>query len=305
MGAIILTIGEPGLTKPDLGLRFYVSGVRVLSTEAALMLTELADGDYRLSGLPDHPGATDTDVYEVTWESPEGVGGMYVYPERVRPPKLVIPIRETGLTSADVDLALYADEEPVDASALTVNESAAGTGDYVLTGWPSTPGSWRLVWRYAGVSYAYAWEVRGTLTGTRIIEIQALQRPFPLTSLDDQDRHMFSANYFAMADYPVYHWVRCLIALLVAEGIATTTDTFWGIGHTLPIGDQPGPFTTIIDTGGTAPLETHDGRRIERLSAQVVVRAANQEAGQARALAIYDALHGVRDITVTPVSITP
>ncbi len=85
-------------------------------------------------------------------------------------------------------------------------------------------------------------------------------------------------------------------------GLATawngsTGDTIIGRGVPTPSGS--GPFVRIIDTGGIAPTETHDGQEYERLSCQIVVIATSFVSGRTRALAVWRELNGKRNINVT------
>ena len=88
------------------------------------------------------------------------------------------------------------------------------------------------------------------------------------------------------------------MALIVAAGLGViATDLFYGPNAPIPTGS--GPFTTVLDTGGTEPLETHDARRYERLSFQVLVQGLSTSATRTRANLIWDALDGVQDTLVT------
>lgn len=135
---------------------------------------------------------------------------------------------------------------------------------------------------------------------TRYLEIVSVQRPFVFL-VDDNNRSVFSVNFDAMAAAPVDKWEEELIKVLSDAGLATlwdgtSGDTFIGPAMVIPSG--AGPFILIVDTGGTSPLETHDGQEYERLSAQITVRAVSYETARTRALAIWRELDGVRETTV-------
>lgn len=133
---------------------------------------------------------------------------------------------------------------------------------------------------------------------SRYLSIEAVQRPFAI-GLDDLQRVMFSVNFQALAAAPVNQWEEEIIKILTTAGLATSgTDTFIGPAVALPTGN--GPYITILDSGGTAPMQAHGstGALYERLSAQVVVRAKNYTSARTRALAVWRALHGVRNQTV-------
>lgn len=155
MTSALLTLGTPGLTKPDLGLRYYVDAVATPSVVTAATVTEI-DADYRVDGLPD----PDDQIRILTHEYPPGVGGALWLSKgrKTRAPgSLVIPVREGGLALVDFDLTLYKDEA-LDATALTLTELGA-PGDYKAAGWPDEPGTWALVWRRSGLTGRYDWTV--------------------------------------------------------------------------------------------------------------------------------------------------
>lgn len=131
---------------------------------------------------------------------------------------------------------------------------------------------------------------------SRYLEILAVQRPFPF-SVDESERTMFSCNFTALAAAPVTDWESEIMKILSNAGLATPgTDTFIDPAVTLPSGD--GPYTQIEDTGGREPYEAHRGEKYERLSIHIVVRGKNYIATRARALAIWRALDGKRNVSV-------
>lgn len=131
---------------------------------------------------------------------------------------------------------------------------------------------------------------------TRYLEILSMQRPFP-TSVDANQRHIFSVNFMAQAAAPVADFEGEMAKLIANAGLGTKgTDLFIGPLAPIPTGD--GPYTTIIDTGGMSPLETHDGALYERLTFQVLVRAKSYTDARTRVLAIWRALDGQRNVTV-------
>lgn len=131
---------------------------------------------------------------------------------------------------------------------------------------------------------------------SRYVQVLAVQRPFPFNT-DENGRVMFSCNFDAVAAGPVEQWEEEVVSVLSGAGLATlNTDAFIGPAAILPKGD--GPYITVIDTGGLSPVETHNGSIYERLSAQIVVRAAKYRVARTRALAIWRALDGLRNETV-------
>lgn len=132
---------------------------------------------------------------------------------------------------------------------------------------------------------------------SRYLEILAVQRPFPFDQ-DDSARVMFSVNFDALAAAPVTAWEEELAKLINTAGLGTRgTDLFIGPAAVLPA-DHAGPLVSVIDTGGSMPEWTHQDDGYERLSAQIVVRAASYVAARTRALAIWRVLDGVRNTTV-------
>lgn len=301
--SFVATIGTSGLVKADLGLRLYQGATRIAASEAAITVAEIgASADYLIGGLPDAPNGT---FYTLTWEYPPGVGGAYRWtgPAGGVPPYVVLPVRETGLLAADLDLALYRDGA-ARADALTVAELVAGGGDYAVSGWPSdVPGDWVLRWQRAGLSFAYGWSAPLSVAGgTRYLAILARQRPFPF-DVDESGRTLFSCNYDAVAAAPVADFEYEIRRILIDAGLVTAPvlgsvigDVWVGPAITVPTGN--GPFTQILDTGGLDPEETHDGKRYERLSVQIIVRGKNYDTARVKALAIWRALDGRRNVTV-------
>lgn len=134
---------------------------------------------------------------------------------------------------------------------------------------------------------------------SRYIDILAVQRPWPI-GVDENSRVMFASNYEANAAAPVVDWEKEIVKLLSDVGLATLgTDTFIGPAAVLPLPPAAGPYLSVIDTGGSAPWEAQSGEEYERLSVQIVIRAATYAAARTRALAVWRRLNGLRDITVT------
>lgn len=132
---------------------------------------------------------------------------------------------------------------------------------------------------------------------SRYLQILATQRPFVVT-VDESKRSVFSCNFTAMAASLVEQWEREIVQILIDNSLADFgVDTFIAPFSVLPIGD--GPFCHVLDTGGTAPLEAHTGEKYDNLSIQITVRARDFELGRARAIAIYELLDGIRNLTVT------
>jgi hypothetical protein len=133
---------------------------------------------------------------------------------------------------------------------------------------------------------------------SRYLEILAEQRPFPFNA-DESNRVMFSINFRALAEGPTVSWEEELVKVLIDAGLAVAvgTDVFVGPIAVVPLSGD-GPFINVIDTGGTAPDETHNGSIYERLSAQLVIRAKDYTVARTRALAVWRALDGIRNTTI-------
>ena len=160
---MILPLGTAGLVKSDLSLRFYRNGISDAVSLAAITVTDLGNGDYRVDSLP-FAGAGEW--FTLTWEYPAGVGGAYTYPNSAvsSPPSLVLPVRETGLTATDFAFSLYLNGIAQSTSSLVATELVTGGGDYAITGLPSTVGNYVLVYTRFGISYSLPWDIRPAST---------------------------------------------------------------------------------------------------------------------------------------------
>lgn len=290
---LLIPVGEPGLTAADFGFRFYENAVAVPAVAAALTVS--GDDVYSVAGLPAPSSVWRT----VTWEYPPGAGSGFSYQLHAGAPQyVVVPLREGGLTLGDVELFLYLDGAQ---QSVSFNWLELGSpGDYRVGGWPlDQAGKWLLIWRRAGVAGYQEWSVvAGTgVTAVRFLSIEAKQEPFPI-GLDALKRPMMSVNFDVLMAAPAGDWEMCIVKLLVdAELGSFNADIFRGSGVALPEAD--GPYISIINTGGTAPMREH-GNDVKYLrpSFQLVVTAKNSSAGRARARAAYDALDGSYNLTV-------
>lgn len=135
------------------------------------------------------------------------------------------------------------------------------------------------------------------------LSIRARQRPFPF-DLDDHGRVMFSCNYEALG-FNVGTWENDISDLLTSSGIATSNQILIGLlGSSEQIRTDSsgevvsgaGPYVSIIDTGGSEPVRSHNGTKCERLSVQIVVRAVDHEVARDKSLEIYHELDGKSNI---------
>jgi hypothetical protein len=93
-----------------------------------------------------------------------------------------------------------------------------------------------------------------------------------------------------------------IAAKLAAAGVGTVgVNIFLGSGAVIPPLPAAGPFMSITETGGSAPLRIQNvtGAHVQRPTAQIMVRAASYSAARAMAKAAYDALDGIWNTTLS------
>ncbi len=94
-----------------------------------------------------------------------------------------------------------------------------------------------------------------------------------------------------------------VVTLAATAGLGTFgTDIFVSPSAKIPVG--AGPYTQVIDTGGATPERTHNSVVVPayiRPSAQIVVTALSHAVAKAQARALYLALVGVRNQSVSGV----
>jgi hypothetical protein len=82
---------------------------------------------------------------------------------------------------------------------------------------------------------------------------------------------------------------------LVAQGAGTVSaDIFKGSKAVIPSGD--GPYLSVIETGGTRRLASHNGTAVTRPSAQLLCRAKSYQAARARLSLAFAALGGAEGL---------
>jgi hypothetical protein len=106
-------------------------------------------------------------------------------------------------------------------------------------------------------------------------------------------------NLTAVAHYPVAKFEEELYKIMYDHGLVVGmgTDTFIGPKTVVPNG--PGPYIHINRTSGFEPLETHDGAKYQRLTAQIAVRASSYVVARDKAIAIWRVLDGQRNVSIT------
>jgi hypothetical protein len=128
--------------------------------------------------------------------------------------------------------------------------------------------------------------------------ILAVQEPFDL-GVDENDRIVMVCNYDCVAHYPVDRFEEEIGRIIYDAGLGTFGTNMWlSSKATLP-DDGLGPHIIITRTPSYFPLETHDGAKYERLSCSISVRSTNYSTARTRAIAIWRALDGQRNVTVT------
>lgn len=134
---------------------------------------------------------------------------------------------------------------------------------------------------------------------SRYLSILATQRPFDL-GIDPKDsRIVFSSNYECVAAAPVSAFEEEIAKVINSASAGTLgTDMWIGRAANVPTSGN-GPFVFIINSGGSYPYETHNNNLYERLAVQIIVRSATYSATRTRAMAIWRALHGKHNVTIT------
>ena len=297
-----LSIGTSGLALSDIGLRLYADTMRI-EAPSNVTFTEITDsgGSYNLSGLPQNPDIT----YTITYEYPPGVyfsdrwKGSYPFPNV--PTFFIIPSRIPDLESELLSSTILLKNGVRQSTVLSIVE--LGTidepGDYLVFGWedPDFQDKYRLQWTIEGIIYYFDWVglYKQPEIETRYIEILAIQEPFPF-NIDSSDRVMFSCNFSVLCT-PTNKPDSDFVTILSNAGLITpNVDTFIGPKKEIPEGD--GPFITVVNTGGSSSLFTHDGEKTQRPSVQIVTRATDYEAARDKAMLIYNYLDGIHELTV-------
>jgi hypothetical protein len=131
---------------------------------------------------------------------------------------------------------------------------------------------------------------------SRYISILARQSPFEFGK-DPLNRVLFSCNYDCRAVHPVTSFIHEIAKLLIDNGLGVATTTLF-IGSQPEIPSGSGPYTTLKQTGGFSPDESHDTKFLN-LGLQVIVTSLDYDAGDARAKAIHTFLDGKRSFSIT------
>jgi hypothetical protein len=129
--------------------------------------------------------------------------------------------------------------------------------------------------------------------------IRPLQEPFDF-GLDDKARCRIIFNVTSRKT-PSTTFIEELAKVLQTALVGVYGETIFG-GSLVSLPDTAGPFVTIIESSGLAPLYTHNSPSpsYQQPSAQITIRAADYAVARATARAAYDALAAVNNATVTP-----
>ena len=82
---------------------------------------------------------------------------------------------------------------------------------------------------------------------------------------------------------------------LVAQGVGVYgSSIFLGSKALIPLGD--GPYLSLVETGGTGAVRSHNGTPVTRPSAQVLCRAKAINVARAKLKEAFDALGGAQGL---------
>ena len=127
------------------------------------------------------------------------------------------------------------------------------------------------------------------------LDIRALQEPFDLGP-DASGRAQWTFNITVIKSQSDT-FAEEVVGLLTDGGV---TDIYVVSTSKIPAGD--GPFTVVIETGGTSGLRVHDQLmpKWPRPAARIVVHATDPRRARQVCRLAHNALAGVRNATVTP-----
>jgi len=133
------------------------------------------------------------------------------------------------------------------------------------------------------------------------LEIGAIQEPFD-NGLDQAGRSETVFNVIAMKQVSGT-FIEELVKILENAGVGTRAVNIFATAQAV-IPDGPGPYLSVIETGGAAPLRVHNPpvfqAKYGRPAAQIAVRALDSAVGRAMSYAAYTALLSIRNVEVVP-----
>jgi hypothetical protein len=300
-----LPLGVSGLSLEDIDPHLYEPVEEVSLALLGITFSEepTDSGIYKIGNLPDISSANIRRT--LTAEYPEGVGYSFVWGgENVGTPGAVIlPVRESGLTSSDFTFTVY--KNGVSQSlAPTVGAALQSNGDYPVSGWPinSTGADWLLVWSRvgSGAFNFYSWkELKSTSDASaRLIYSQAIQPPFGIGP-DGNGRDQVSCNYTARvfrdsAEEDIRLIDEYISVYLEDQGLgAIDSSIFFGRAVSVP---STGEIIQVIATGGYPGSMSHDGGNLRPETFQVVTSGESYGSATSLALSVYKKLHGLKEL---------
>jgi len=133
---------------------------------------------------------------------------------------------------------------------------------------------------------------------TTYLELIADDRPADIGA-DDNDRAVFAINFRCTSRGTIANFEREVAKLITDAGLGTGLGIDIFIGSLAKLPSLTAPVISIISTGGLGRDHTHNADTYERPSCQVTVRSKDYAVAQDRALAIWRALDGQRNFSVT------
>ena len=135
---------------------------------------------------------------------------------------------------------------------------------------------------------------------TTYLELLSVDRPADIGA-DDNDRVVFAVNFTLLSQGSITNLEREIATLIVNASLGTGlgTDIFIGTLAKLPVLTPSTPVINITATGGLGRDKTQNDDPYERPSCQITVRSKDYAVAQDRVLAIWRALDGLRNFSVT------
>lgn len=132
------------------------------------------------------------------------------------------------------------------------------------------------------------------------LEIISLQSPIAIGN-DTAKRAMLSFNVVARIVGIQIAFEKEICKLIQNAGLATLGTDMW-YGSLAQLSDipaaAPGAYIVVLPTGGLSPLQTHNGDRSARPSAQIITRSLSYVTASDKANAIQALLDGRHNITI-------
>jgi hypothetical protein len=131
-------------------------------------------------------------------------------------------------------------------------------------------------------------------------DIEMLQEPMDL-SVDKNQRPYWAFNVIVTKTFSRQISEEVAKILVDASVGVVNTNIFLGLNKPIPDGD--GPFLLIVETGGLFPERTHNDVTLpawQRPATQISVRGTSVAATKEMIWEAYEALVGVRNLSVTP-----